>query len=111
MSQYESVGLTPPTPTPPGDPSQDSDHCGALLDLGGLGSLISGLIDIDVGAGSDGSTHAAAVIDVDLGGADVASVSVLGGVDVAGGSGILGGLGNLDASCLLDGLLCDGILS
>ncbi|MFM9850899.1 MAG: hypothetical protein ACKVP3_27715 [Hyphomicrobiaceae bacterium] len=83
----------------------DSGDCGSLLDLGELGSLVSGLIDIDVGAGSDGSTHAAATID------DVASVSLLGGADLVGGSGILGGLGGLDASCLLDSLLCDGILS
>jgi hypothetical protein len=104
-------GVTPPTSQPTDSAAHDGGHCGPLLDLGGLGSLISGLIDVDVGAGRDGSTHAAALIDVDLGCADVASVGVLGGVNVIGGAGILGGLDNLGTSCLLDGLLCDGILS
>lgn len=114
MYQY-SVGQTGqmhPTFPAPGDASHDSSDGHALLDLGGLGSLISGLIEVDVGTDStSGGAHTAALIDVGLGGEDVANISIHGGADMAGGSDILGGLGGLDASCLLDGLLCDGILS
>ena len=99
-------GLTPSPSTPPGDPSHDNGDCGPLLDLGKLGSLASGLIDIDIGAGSGDGTHAAALIDVDLGGAD-ASISLLGGIDVAGGNGLLCGLDSLGTSCLLDGIVGD----
>ena len=92
-------GPMPPTSTPTGDASND---CGPLLDLGKLVSLDSALIDI--GAGSNDGTHAAALIDVNLGDVDV---SLLGGGEVAGGNGLLGGLDSLGTSCLLDGIVGD----
>ena len=104
-SSFE-YGVKPSPSTPSDHPSQDSGDRGSLLDLGGLGSLASGLIDIDIGAGSGDGTHAAALIDLDLGGAD-AGISLLGGIDVTGGNGFLGGLDSLGTSCLLDGIVGD----
>lgn len=93
-------GDTPDTPDTPDNDGCGLDLCG-LLDLGDLGSIIPGLIDIDLGGGD---SHTGTLLDVVIGGEDTAGVTLL-GLDLIGGSCLTGGLG------LLDGLFCDSILT
>lgn len=75
-------------------------HCGGIIDMGSIldaGGLAGGpgsLIDVELGKG-DG--HKAAILDLVVGGDDIAAASVLGGeifvgVDTVGPCGLLDGL-------------------
>jgi hypothetical protein len=78
--------------SPPSDHASDgSAHCGGIIDIGGIldaGGLVGGpgsLIEVGVGQG-DGQT--ASILDLTLGGDDIATASLLGS-DILHGGDIL----------------------
>lgn len=118
MSQIYSKGVvvescesSPPTPPPAppghGDGSDSGgDLFGKLLALdglvGGSVSLASGLIDVNL----DGEAgHTGALLSLVAGGEGLGDISLNLGTDAIGDTGLLGGFD------ILDGVLCDCILS